>query len=227
MSPALGIRVVSEAIATALLLTTVVGSGIMGEELAGGSVGLALLANALATGAGLVALILTFGPTSGAHMNPAVTLAFLLRRELAASEAALYVVAQVLGGLAGVCLAHAMFDVPLSVSAHERSGLSLGIAEAVATFGLVLVVLRVARESPSAVPYAVACYIVAAYWFTASTSFANPAVTIARALTNTFTGIRPVDVPFFVLAQVAGTLVAVALARLLERAAPEKERGST
>lgn len=227
MSAPLWVRVVAEAVATALLLATVVGSGIMAEELAGGSVGLALLANALATGAGLVALILTFGPTSGAHMNPAVTLAFFLRKELAARDAALYVVAQVAGGVAGVCVAHAMFEEPLALSMHERSGLALALAELVATFGLVLVVLRVARETPSAVPYAVACYIVAAYWFTASTSFANPAVTIARALTDTFTGIRPGDVPLFVLMQIGGTLAAVALARLLERAAPQKERGST
>ena len=203
--------VAAEFIGTALLLATVVGSGIMGERLAGGNVAVALLANALATGAGLVALIVTFGPVSGAHFNPIVSLVTLRGRGTSGAVTA-FVVAQVAGAAAGVLLAHAMFEAPLVAwSTHARSGFSQVLSEAVATFGLVGVIVSGSRRSPATVPFAVAAYIVAAYWFTASTSFANPAVTLARALTNTFAGIRPADVPWFILGQSAGGAAAAAL----------------
>jgi len=206
-------ELVAEALGTALLLAVIVGSGIMGESLAGGNTAMALLANSLATGAALVVLILVFAPVSGAHMNPVVTLSAAVRGELAWSRVAPYVLAQILGAFAGVLVAHAMFGRPTFVaSAHVRSGSEQLLSEAVATFGLVLTILGVQRDRPAAIPYAVALFIVAAYWFTASTSFANPAVTLARAATDTFAGIRPIDVPGFVLAQLAGGGAAVVLA---------------
>jgi glycerol uptake facilitator-like aquaporin len=198
-------RLVAEALGTSLLLATVVGSGIMGASLAQGNVAIALLANALATGAGLVALIAAFGPISGAHFNPVVTLTALLARRLRPNEAALYVVVQVAAAVAGVALAHAMFAQPLwQTSQHARAGAAQLLSEGVATFGLIGVILGTSRHRPAFVPIAVGAYITAAYWFTASTSFANPAVTFARAWTDTFAGIRPVDVPGFVVAQLVG-----------------------
>jgi glycerol uptake facilitator-like aquaporin len=203
--------VAGEFIGTALLLAAVVGSGIMGERLAGGNVAVALLANALATGAALVALIVTFGPISGAHFNPLVTLVTLRGRGTSGTVTA-FVAAQVAGAAAGVLLAHAMFEAPLVAwSTHARSGFAQVLSEAVATFGLVGVIVSGSRRSPATVPFAVAAYIVAAYWFTASTSFANPAVTLARALTDTFAGIRPADVPWFIVGQSAGAAAAAAV----------------
>lgn len=205
-------RAAAEAVGTALLLATVVGSGIMADKLSGGNAALALLCNSLATGAGLVALILTCGPISGAHFNPAVTLAMAARRQLPWSDAALYVVAQVAGGIAGVALAHAMFELPLfAASQHARTGTGQWIGEFTATFGLLSVIWGVAGSRAAAVPYAVGGYILAAYWFTSSTSFANPAVTLARAFTDTVAGIRPADVGGFVVAQFAGAAAATGL----------------
>jgi glycerol uptake facilitator-like aquaporin len=212
----LGRRVVAEAVGTALLLATVVGSGIMGERLAAGNVALALLANSLATGAGLIALILTFGPVSGAHLNPVVTLVEAWRGSLPQREAPAYLLAQFAGAPAGVILAHVMFGAPaVTWSTHVRAGAGQLASEVVATFGLVGVILACARRRPTAVPFAVGAYITAAYWFTASTSFANPAVTFARTLTDTFTGIRPVDAPGFIVAQLAGGALAAVLFRWL------------
>lgn len=208
----LGRRLVAEFVGTAILLATVVGSGIMGERLAGGNVAVALLANTLATGAILVALILTFGPISGAHLNPAVSAVAMMRNGMPVPQAFGYGCAQGLGALSGVLLAHLMFELPpLSISGHARSGSSQVLSEAVATFGLISVILGTARARPSAVPVAVGAYITAAYWFTASTSFANPAVTLARSLTDTFAGIRPADVPGFLMGQVVGAGAAAAL----------------
>jgi glycerol uptake facilitator-like aquaporin len=210
-------RLAAEAIGTALLLAAVVGSGIMAERLADGAVALALLANTIATGAALVSLILAFGPISGAHFNPAVTLAEAARGGIGRSDAAAYVAVQVAGALLGVLAAHLMFGEPLfSASSHERSGAAQAFSEGIATFGLLAVIFGCARRTASAVPFAVGAYITAAYWFTASTSFANPAVTIARAVTDTFTGIRPEDVPAFLAAQLAGAALAAALFRWLE-----------
>jgi glycerol uptake facilitator-like aquaporin len=207
----------AEFVGTALLLAAVVGSGIMGERLANGNVAVALLANAVATGAALVALILTFGPISGAHFNPAVSLADASQGGLSWRQAAAYVVVQVVGAVAGVALADAMFAEPVFAwSQHARSGVPQILSEVVATFGLLSVIWGCGRRKPDAVPFAVAAYIVAAYWFTASTSFANPAVTLARALTNTFAGIRPVDVPGFWVGQAIGAVAATALFRWLE-----------
>lgn len=206
--PDLRRRLTAEFVATALLLATVVGSGIMADRLAAGAA-LALLANALATGAMLPVLILVFGPISGAHMNPAVTAALALRREIEVPEAAAYVAAQAAGGVAGVLLAHAMFDLPLlQAGGTPRAGAGQWIAEAVATAGLVIAVLGVRQAQPGAVPYAVGLYITSAYWFTASTSFANPAVTVARSLTDTFAGIAPGDVAAFVAAQAMAAVAA-------------------
>jgi len=203
-------------VGTALLLATVVGSGIMGERLAAGDVAIALLANTLATGAALAALILTFGPLSGAHFNPAVTIADASQGGVPWRIVPGYVIAQVAGAVTGVLAAHAMFNEPLlMVSTHQRSGVAQVFSEFVATFGLLSVIWGCARRRPSTVPFAVAAYIVAAYWFTASTSFANPAVTIARAFTNTFSGIRPADVPGFLVGQSAGAAVATLLFRWL------------
>jgi glycerol uptake facilitator-like aquaporin len=209
-------RAVAEALGTALLLAAVVGSGIMGERLAAGNSAVALLANTIATGAALVALILTFGPISGAHINPAVTVASAWQRHTPWREAPVYVLAQTAGALSGVAAAHLMFELPLlSVSHRARGGGPQIFSEFVATFGLLLVIWACVKFRPNMAPFAVAAYITAAYWFTASTSFANPAVTLARSLTDTFTGIRPVDVPGFVVAQFAGAIAATILFRWL------------
>jgi glycerol uptake facilitator-like aquaporin len=220
-------KLAAEAIGTALLLGTVVGSGIMGERLAGGNVAIALLANTIATGAGLVALILAFGPVSGAHFNPAVTLAEAAKGGLAWREVPGYVVAQIGGAFAGVAAAHVMFDLPLfAASSHARAGLSQGFSELVATFGLLVVIGACSRRNPGQVPFAVGAFITAAYWFTASTSFANPAVTLARASSDTFAGIRPVDVPVFLLAQALGVLAAALFTRWLVPATRERAGAS-
>jgi len=216
-----GRRVVAEAVGTAFLLAAVVGSGIMGERLAGGNVAVALLANTLATGAALVALILTFGPISGAHFNPAVTLADAWQRGMPWSEVPLYIGAQVVGAFAGVAAAHVMFELPLFFpSQHARSGPAQMFSEFVATFGLLAVIWGCARTRATVVPFVVAAYITAAYWFTASTSFANPAVTLARAASDTFAGIRPADAPGFIVAQLLGAAAATALFRWLVPALP-------
>jgi glycerol uptake facilitator-like aquaporin len=209
-------RLTAELFGTLLLVATVVGSGIMAERLANGNVALALLANALATGAALVALILTFGPISGAHFNPVVSVADAMERGLSWPEAFAYVLAQLSGGIAGTLLAHAMFSVPFkSLSQHVRSGPAELVSEYTATFGLPSVIWGCSRSRSNLVPFAVGSYITAAYWFTSSTSFANPAVTIARALTDTFAGIRPIDVPLFIIAQFAGGISATLLFRWL------------
>jgi glycerol uptake facilitator-like aquaporin len=209
-------RVVAEFVGTALLVTAVVGSGIMAERLSAGNTAIALLANTIATGAALVALILTFGPISGAHFNPVVSVADALEGGMAWSETLLYVLFQLAGGIGGTILAHAMFGLPLiSLSRHVRSGPAQFLSECVAAFGLLSVIWGCSRSRSSAVPFAVASYITAAYWFTASTSFANPAVTVARCLSDTFAGIRPVDVPLFVVAQLIGGLAATFLFRWL------------
>lgn len=205
-------RLVAEALGSALLLAVVVGSGIMGERLSGGNVAIALLGNTLATGAALVVLIWVFGPISGAHFNPAVTLVAALRRELPIALALAYPLAQVLGGIAGVWVTHAMFGEPiLQVSTKLRSGGGQAFAEMVATFGLLATILGVSRFRPDSTAMAVGLYITAAYWFTASTSFANPAVTVARSLSDTFAGIAPTSAPAFILAQLVGALMAAAL----------------
>lgn len=204
----LGRRLVAESLGAALLVATIVGSGVMAERLTEDGA-LALLADSLPTGAILVVLITLLGPISGAHLNPAVSLVFALRRILPAGEAGLYALVQCVGAVAGTVLAHAMFGLPLlQASQHIRSGAGLGLAEGVATFGLVIVILGGLRSSPQVVPWLVGLYITAAYWFTASTSFANPAVTIARAMTDTFAGIRMIDAPTFVAAQLAGAILA-------------------
>ena len=209
-------RIVAEGVGTALLLAAVVGSGIMGERLAGGNVAIALLANTLATGGILFALILTFGPVSGAHLNPAVTLAEASLGGLPWPEVPGYVVAQISGAFAGVVVAHIMFGLPLlSASRHARAGAPQIFSEFVATFGLLAVIQGCARFRPSAVPCAVAAWIIGAYWFTASTSFANPAVTLARSVSDTFAGIRPADTPGFIVAQLLGAAAATLLFRWL------------
>lgn len=216
-------RLVAEALGTALLLAVVVGSGIMGESLSGGNVAIALLGNTLATGAALVVLIWVFGPISGAHFNPAVTLVAALRRELPVALALAYPLAQVLGGIAGVWTAHAMFGEPiLQVSTKLRSGGDQAFAEVVATFGLLATILGVNRFRPDSTPLAVGLYITAAYWFTASTSFANPAVTVARSLSDTFAGIAPASAPAFILAQLIGALLAAALFGWLLKTDPSR-----
>jgi glycerol uptake facilitator-like aquaporin len=216
-------RAVAESVGTALLLAAVVGSGIMGERLAAGNAAIALLANTIATGAALLALILTFGPISGAHFNPAVTLADAWRGGLAWRDVPFYIVAQVVGAFAGVAAAHLMFGLPLFfASRHERSGAAQAFSEFVATFGLLAVIWGCVRFRSSAVPFAVAAYITAAYWFTASTSFANPAVTLARSASDTFAGIRPVDAPAFIAAQLAGAFTATALLSWLTSAKVRK-----
>lgn len=209
-------RLVSETLATALLLATVVGSGIMADRLSGGNVALALLGNTIPTGAILVVLILVFGPVSGAHMNPAVSLAFALRRELGWRECLFYVLCQICGGLIGVWAAHLMFDhAVFELGTKVRSGSGQWISEFIATFGLLLTIFGCLYHAAQAVPYAVGLYITAAYWFTASTSFANPAVTIARGFSDSFAGIAPSSVPTFILAQLAGAACAVGLSRYL------------
>ena len=216
--PSLAQRGVAECLGTAFLLAGVVGSGIMAAKLSGGNGALALLCNTLPTGAILTVLILTFGPVSGAHFNPAVSIAMALRRELPASVAAIYIGAQMIGGIVGVWAAHLMFELPLwQVSVTVRTGPGQWFAESVATFGLLLTIFGCSARTPSAMPYAVGLYITAAYWFTASTSFANPAVTIARAFSDTFAGIAPAGVVAFIAAQLAGALAAVALAGWLWR----------
>lgn len=203
-------RLVAEALGTGLLLAVVIGSGIMGERLAGGNIAVALLGNTLATGAGLVVLITIFGPISGAHFNPAVTLAFLLRREMSGRDALAFMVAQLAGAVIGVWTAHLMFgEAVLQVSVKMRGGLAQAFSEGVATFGLLATILGCVRFRAAFTPVAVGLYITAAYWFTASTSFANPAVTVARSLSDTFAGIAPASAPGFIVAQVAGMAAAV------------------
>ncbi len=215
-------RVTAEAVGTAMLLATVVGSGIMGERLSGGNVAVALLANTIATGAALVALILTFGQISGAHFNPAVTLADASQGGLAWREVPAYIIAQIVGAFGGVAAANVMFDLPVFfASRHERHGGSQLFSEFVATFGLLAVIWGCVRFRSAAVPFAVAAYITAAYWFTASTSFANPAVTLARSASDTFAGIRPVDAPAFIIAQLLGAAAATILFRWLIPSLPE------
>ncbi len=210
-------KLAAEATGTAFLLAAVVGSGIMGERLAAGNIAIALLANTLATGAALVALILTFGPISGAHFNPAVTFFVAWRRGIAWRHLPAYIGAQLAGAFAGVAAAHLMFgEQVFAASTHARSGIAQAFSEFVATFGLLAVIWGVARTRPAAIPFAVGAYITAAYWFTASTSFANPAVTLARACTNTFSGIRILDVPGFIAAQLLGAAVATALFRWIQ-----------
>jgi glycerol uptake facilitator-like aquaporin len=215
----------AEFLGTLLLLAVVVGSGVMGEQLAAGNAAVALLANSLATAGGLYVLIVLFGPISGAHFKPVVTLAMWLRGALRAREALAYVLVQLVAAIAGVLLAHAMFDLPLlQPGTHARTGAAQWLSEGVAAFGLLLTILLGLRHRPAAVPALVASYIFAAYWFTASTSFANPAVTLARSLTQSFAGIRPADVPGFSVAQLLGALCAVPVARWLSpdaAAAPE------
>lgn len=211
-------RLAAEALGTAFLLATVVGSGIMAERLAGGNVAVALLGNTIPTGAILVVLILVFGPISGAHFNPAVSLVFALRRELPWPLLAAYAAAQLIGAILGVLAAHAMFDIATwQVATKIRSGPGQWFAEFVATFGLVITILGCLVRAPQAIPAAVGLYITAAYWFTASTSFANPAVTIARSLSDTFAGIEPASVPAFIVAQLVGAAAALALAGWLLR----------
>jgi glycerol uptake facilitator-like aquaporin len=207
-----GRRIVAEALGTAFLLAIVIGSGIMGERLAGGNVAIALLANTLATGAGLVPLILTFGPISGAHFNPAVTLADAVVGGRPWREAPAYIAAQIAGAFTGVAFAHVMFGEPVFLaSEHVREGAPQLVSEFVATFGLLGTIWGTVRTRPSAIPFAVSAYVTAGYWFTASTCFANPAVTLARAASNTFAGIRPADVGGFLVAQLAGAAAATAL----------------
>ena len=208
----------AEFIGTAGLLVTVIGSGIMGEALAGGNVAITLLGNTIATGAMLVVLIWVFGPISGAHFNPAVTIAFALRGEISPRDSASYILVQVLGGLVGMIVAHLMFDLSLlQESTKVRTGLGQWVAEGVATFGLVATILGCMRARPDAIAMAVGLYITAGYWFTASTSFANPAVTVARSFTDTFSGIQPGDVPAFIGMQFAGAVLAVLVMRWLWR----------
>jgi glycerol uptake facilitator-like aquaporin len=213
MAPDLAKRLAGEALGTAFLLATVIGSGVMASKLAGGNAALALLCNTIPTGAILVVMILTLGPVSGAHFNPAVSLAFAFRNDLPWIQAALYIAMQIAGGIVGVWAAHIMFELPIwQLSTTVRTGWGQWIAEAVAAFGLLLTIFGCLERTPAATPYAVGLYITAAYWFTASTSFANPAVTIARAFSDTFAGIAPAGILAFILAQVVGAFIAVVLA---------------
>jgi glycerol uptake facilitator-like aquaporin len=223
MKPTLMRRIVAEFTGTLFLLAAVVGSGIMGERLSAGNVALALLANTLATGAALIAIILAFGPISGAHLNPAVTLADAWLGGIAWRETPAYILAQLAGAYAGVAAAHLMFGLSVfSISTHARGGSAQIFSEFIATFGLMAVIWGCAWTRPAAVPFAVGAYITAAYWFTASTSFANPAVTLARSMSNTFVGIRPVDVAGFVGAQFAGAFAATVLIRWLKPSLKEE-----
>lgn len=217
-------RAVAELLGTAFLVAAVVGSGIMAERLAGGNAALALLCNTIATGAALVCLILTFGTISGAHFNPAVTIADAMEGGIRWKQTPVYAAAQIGGGVLGTAMAHAMFALPLfTPSRHERAGAVQLLAEFVATFGLLCVIWGCTRMRASMAPFAVAAYIMAAYWFTASTSFANPAVTIARSLTDTFSGIRPADAPGFIAAQMCGAIAATLLFRWLSPKVPAEE----
>jgi glycerol uptake facilitator-like aquaporin len=211
-----GRRIFAEALGSAMLFATVIGSGIMAESLAGGNVAVALLGNTLATAAMLFVLITMFGPVSGAQFNPAVTLVFALRRELSWREAGLYLMAQLAGGLVGALIAHGMFNLPLiEIGTKVRTGTGQWLGEAVATFALVLTILGTMRHRPQWVPATVAMVITAGYWFTSSTSFANPAITLARSMTDSFSGIRPIDAPGFIAAQIAGALLAAVCGRWL------------
>lgn len=215
-------RLTAEFLGTAFLLAVVIGSGIMGERLSDGNIGIALLANTLSTGAGLLALILMFGPVSGAHFNPVVTLSETWQKNVPATEAGLYIAIQIAGAYCGVAMAHLMFDVPVFfASSHVRTGLPQWWSEFVATFGLIGVIIGCSRSRPTITPFAVAAYITSAYWFTASTSFANPAVTLARAASDTFAGIRPDDVPGFIIAQLCGGTVATFVLTWLYPPAPK------
>jgi glycerol uptake facilitator-like aquaporin len=211
-----GRRIFAEALGSAMLFATVIGSGIMAESLAGGNVAVALLGNTLATAAMLFVLITMFGPVSGAQFNPAVTLVFALRRELSWREAGLYLMAQLAGGLVGALIAHGMFNLPLiEIGTKVRTGTGQWLGEAVATFALILTILGTMRHRPQWVPATVAMVITAGYWFTSSTSFANPAITLARSMTDSFSGIRPIDAPGFIAAQIAGALLAAVCGRWL------------
>jgi glycerol uptake facilitator-like aquaporin len=211
-------RLAAEGLGTALLVAIVIGSGIMAASLSNGNDALALLGNTLATGAGLIVLILIFAPISGAHFNPVVSLSLALQGGLRWREFSSYSIVQILGGLAGTVLAHSMFDLPLvQVSTHVRTGMGIWIGEIVASFGLLITIIGVHKKHPEAVPYAVGLFITAGYWFTSSTSFANPAVTIARAFSDTFAGIRPEDVGGFVIAQIIGAVVATFLMKWFYR----------
>lgn len=204
-------RLAAEGLGTMFLVTAVVGSGIMGEQLAGGNAAIALLANTLSTGAALIVLILIFGAISGAHFNPVVSLSFALQKKLSWKEFSAYISVQIAGGIAGTILAHIMFNMPLLMeSAHARTGTGIWAGEIVASFGLLAAILGCLRSRPKAVPYAVGLFIMSAYWFTSSTSFANPAVTIARAFSDTFAGIKSADVPAFIAAQIIGAISATA-----------------
>lgn len=219
-------RLAAEFVGTAFLLMAIVGSGIMGERLSGGNVAIALLANSIATGAALVALILTFGSFSGGHFNPVVSLASAFQGQQNWSEVPFYIVAQLTGALSGVLVAHVMFGLQLfSASRHARYGVPQILSEFVATLGLLIVITLCGRSQPPATAFAVATYITGAYWFTSSTSFANPAVTIARSLTDTFAGIRPSDVPGFLLGQFAGLVIAVFLCRWFVLNSPSEKNG--
>ncbi|MBH64042.1 MAG: aquaporin family protein [Alphaproteobacteria bacterium] len=221
-------KLAAEGLGTALLLATVVGSGIMAEQLADGNAALALLGNTLPTGAILVVIILIFGPISGAHFNPAVTIGFLVRREISIEDACLYVPIQIASGLAGVLITHLMFELPvIQLSETVRAGPAQMLSEGIATFGLLAAIFGALRWRPEAVPYAVGLFITAGYWFTASTSFANPAVTIARAFTDTFSGIAPVNVPGFLVAQVLAAVVAAVFFRWLLKPAGTSDAHSS
>ena len=220
-TPNLSRRLAAEGVGAFFLFVAVVGSGMMAERLAGGNLAVALLGNSLATGATLFVLITMLGPISGAHMNPAVSLVAALRRELGARDAALYALVQIAAGIAGVLVAHLMFDAPLlQLSPRVRTGMGQWAGEAVATFGLILTIIGTVRQRSAWVPASVAFYITAAYWFTSSTSFANPAITVARSLTDSFAGIAPADVPGFLIAQLLGALAGAAAGRALFREAP-------
>ena len=221
-------KLAAEGLGTALLLATVVGSGIMAEQLADGNAALALLGNTLPTGAILVVIILIFGPISGAHFNPAVTIGFLVRREISIADACLYVPIQIASGLAGVLITHLMFELPvIQISETVRAGPAQMLSEGIATFGLLAAIFGTLRWRPEAVPYAVGLFITAGYWFAASTSFANPAVTIARAFTDTFSGIAPVNVPGFLVAQVLAAVVAAVFFRWLLKPAGTSDAHSS
>ncbi len=220
-------RLAAEALGSALLLAAVVGSGVMGERLAAGNVGIALLANTAATGAMLFVLVTIFGPISGAHFNPAVSAVAALQRHITWKLCAAYIAAQLIGALTGVAAAHAMFEMPIAqISLRERSGTAQLFSEFVATFGLITTIIATVRYAPARVAAAVASYITAAYWFTASTSFANPAVTVARSLSDTFSGIRPIDTPAFILAQFCGAIAAMLLSSWLFPARPDQANDS-